>query len=331
VAKIVESSTVVMLRCLVTCLVLAACTDAAPSLPPDATVDTAAPHDATTACGTRTGKRGKTNRTVRAAGIDRTYIVYLPETADPTTPMPLVFVHHGFTMSAQAMFDITGYAALADEKRIAVAFPDGQAGPDSWGAPWNVGTGVCRASGGEPPSASGDDFAMLDAIRADVSADQCIDDAHVFVTGFSMGGYFSNHAGCTRSDIRAIAPHSGGTHALDDCAAGPKPVIIFHGTSDTIVPRGCSDPDAPTPLGSTPSASAWAAKNGCASTATATPVKGGTCLYYDGCPAGGQVALCTFASMGHCWAGGKSSSIYACGAYEDATLLEWAFFEQHAW
>lgn len=315
-------------------LVLVACGHDAPSVAPDGGTDVDATADAPAqvACGSRTGKRGKTNRTVRAAGIDRTYIVHLPDGIDPAQPVPLVYVHHGYTMSAQAMYDITAYAALADVEHVAVAFPDGQAGADSYGAPWNVGPDVCRtANGGNPPSAAGDDFAMLDAIKADISADQCIDDAHVFVTGFSMGGYFSHHAGCMRPDIRAVAPHSGGTHALDDCVSGHKPIIIFHGIADTLIPVGCDDPDAPTPLGATPSAEAWAHENGCASTTTTKAVTGGTCRYYDGCPADGQVALCTFTAMGHCWAGGKSSSIFACGAYEDATRLEWEFFKQYAW
>lgn len=300
-------------------------------MPPDASADAAPTPDAAATCGVRTGMRGKTHRSLRVAGMDRTYIVYLPEDVDPQTPIPLVFVHHGYTMSAEAMFEITGYPALADREHIAVAFPDGQAGPNALGAPWNVGTNVCPSTSGEPPSAAGDDFAMLDAIKADISADQCIDDAHVFVTGFSMGGYFSHHAGCMRPDIRAVAPHSGGAHPFDACIAERKPVIIFHGKADALIPNGCSDPSAIPPLGVTPSAAAWAQKNGCATTTTKVAVQGGTCMYYDGCPADGQVALCTFPAMGHCWAGGQGSSVFACGAYESATELEWRFFEQYAW
>ncbi len=318
---------------LVTCLVLAACGQQAPAVQPDAPGGDAAvvakPDGGS--CGIRTGQRGKTERTMRVAGMDRTYIVFLPEDVDPRTPIPLVYVHHGYSMSAEAMFDITGYAGLANTEHIAVAFPDGQAGPDVFAAPWNVGSGVCPASGGIPPNAPGDDFALLDAIRADITADQCIDADHVFVTGFSMGGYFSHHAGCMRPDIRAIAPHSGGTHALDDCTSQHKPVIIFHGIADNIVPVGCDDPSVLPPLGATASATSWAQKNGCASTVTRKTVQGGSCAYYDGCPADGQVAICTFAAMGHCWAGGKGSSVYACGLYADATALEWAFFKQYAW
>jgi polyhydroxybutyrate depolymerase len=300
---------------------------------PDANVDPAidAPPVGAT-CGTRTAQRGKTNRTITAAGLDRTYIVYLPPNADPTKALPLVYVHHGYTMSAQAMFDITGYPELADAEGIALVFPDGQGGPNAFAAPWNVGADLCPASGGSaPPSAPGDDFAMLDAIKADLALDQCIDDDHVFVTGFSMGGYFSHHAGCMRSDIRAVAPHSGGTHPFTSCAVGHKPVIIFHGKADGIVPNHCDDPTAPTLWQGTSSATLWAQKNGCATTTHDVAVDGGTCRYYDGCPVDGQVAICTFPGMGHCWAGGDGPSVYSCPSYANATQLEWKFFKDHAW
>jgi polyhydroxybutyrate depolymerase len=311
-----------------TCLVLAACDHSSATVDRDAAID-ARPDAAP--CGFRTGMRGKTSRTLKVAGLDRTYIVYLPPMVDPSEPVPLVYVHHGYTMSGEAMYQITGYPALADREHIAVVFPDGQGGPDAFVAPWNVGSNVCPAYGGPPPSATGNDFAFLDAMKADIATDQCIDDAHVFVTGFSMGGYFSHHVGCMRDDIRAVAPHSGGAHPFDTCTTGHKPVIIFHGTGDTIVPDGCDDPNVAPPTGVTPSATAWAAKNGCTGGISKMSVQGGTCAYYDGCPADGQVAICTFDTMGHCWAGGVGPSIYACSNYAEATALEWAFFKQYAW
>lgn len=297
----------------------------------DVTADGATTSPDAPACGVRAGMRGKTARTVTAAGLDRTYHVYLPD-GDPQTPMPLVFVHHGYTMSGQLMFDITGFAQLADTEKLAIAFPDGQGGPLSSGAPWNVGSGLCPSTVGAPPSATGDDFAMLDAIEADVALDQCLDRDHIFVTGFSMGGYFSHHAGCMRSGVRGVAPHSGGTHDLSSCVAGPTPILIMHGTGDTLIPAGCADPAALPVVGVTPSADAWAAHNGCAPTTTSRAVQGGTCVHYEGCPTGGQVELCTFTAMGHCWAGGAASAgIYACPLYESATDLAWQFWKTYAW
>jgi len=237
------------------------------------------------ACGMRTGMRGKTSRMLSVGGVNRTYIAYLPMAIDPQTPVPLVFVHHGYTMSGQDMYDVTGYTTLADSEHIALAFPDGEAGPNVAGPPWNVGTNVCPSSVGAPPLATGDDFGFLDAMHADLAQDQCIDTAHVFVTGFSMGGYFSHHAGCMKPGIRAVAPHSGGTHTLDQCTNGHMPVIMFHGLADPVIPEGCDDPNGNTPAGYTAAATMWAQKNGCATTTQTMTVDNGTCAVFDGCPA----------------------------------------------
>lgn len=295
--------------------------DAAPDVAPDAGP-----------CGLRTSMRGKTNREVTIDGLKRTYIVYVPTDGDAKAPMPLVFVHHGYTMSGQLMFDITKYAALADAEGIALAFPDGQGGPNTAKAPWNVGSGICPSYAGTPPVAMGDDFKLLDAMKADVAQDQCIDEKHVFVTGFSMGGYFSHHAGCMRDDIAGIAPHSGGTHPLDNCTTQKKPVIMFHGLGDALVPAGCNDPNATGVMNVVPAATAWAQRNGCDLTTTDVAVTNGTCRVYNNCPGGGQVEMCSFPGMGHCWAGGAAASgVYACPTYADATAIEWQFFKQYAW
>ncbi len=291
-------------------------------------------------CGKRSDRRGLTNRSLSVGGVTRTYLAYLPAALDATKPLPFVFVFHGYLMSGQQMHDITQYATLADSEGIAVVFPDGQGGPDSLLAPWNVensGQTVCGA--GQLEVAAGDDSAFMDAIEADVAEDQCLDSAHVFATGFSMGGYLSHHLGCYRGDIKGIAPHSGGTIAdLSVCSNGPMPVIIFHGTGDTMIAPGCDDPNSPAQAGFSASAALWAKKNGCKSTYATTVETGsggnGQCYVYDGCPTNGQVELCTFTDMQHCWAGGNNSgqgSTSACPSYASATALEWSFFKKYAW
>ena len=255
-----------------------------------------------------------------AGGVKRTYLVYLPALLDPNQPLPLVFVHHGYTMSGQAMHDITLYSALADKEGIAVAFPDGESGPNGAGPPWNVGTGVC--GNGAFEEATGDDFSFLVAMRADIEQDQCVDGAHVFLTGFSMGGYFANHVGCMRPDlVRAVAPASGGTHDFSTCVAGHKPVILFHGTADTVIAESCG----------TQARDYWVAKNGCSKTVQTEVVDGGSCEISQGCPPDGQVELCLFSGMGHAWAGGAPNLTFSDPNYASATELEWAFFKTYAW
>jgi polyhydroxybutyrate depolymerase len=265
-------------------------------------------------------RRGLTNRSMAVAGLNRTYLVYLPPSLDPNQPAPLVYVHHGWSMSGQAMHDITGYSTLADREGIAVAFPDGEGGPNSILAPWNVGTGVC--GGGAVEEASGDDFSFLEAMKADIQTDQCIDAAHIFVTGFSMGGYFANQVGCMRPDLaRAVAAHSGGTHDFSTCVPGHKPVIIFHGTADPVIAEMCG----------TQARDYWVAKNGCSTDFMDAGVEGGDCEYSAGCPADGQVALCLFNGLGHAWAGGAPNMAFSDPNFASATELQWSFYKTYAW
>jgi len=83
----------------------------------------------------------------------------------------------------------------------------------------------------------------------------------------------------------------------------------------------------------------WATKNGCQLTYTTIVADGdaggnGQCYLYDGCPADGQVELCTFTSMPHVWAGGDQAGgngLLAGPTYASATELTWAFFKKYAW
>jgi poly(3-hydroxybutyrate) depolymerase len=300
-------------------------------------------------CGVRGSMRGKTFRTLSVGGATRTYIAYLPSSVTAGTPAPLVFVTHGALMNGADMFDVTEYTSIADSDGVAVAFLDGQGANSSTGAtaldPWSVsddGAAVCGA-GDLANNSKAVDFAFLDAVKADLAQDQCLDASHVFATGFSMGGYFTHHVGCDRTDVRAIAPHSGGTIAsLSSCATGHMPVIIFHGTSDDVIEDGCDipSPQASPVRGFPATATLWAMKNGCDTTlptAVATNGAGGgdgECYLYSGCPSDGQVELCTFTSMGHCWAGGDTAeggAEYSCPTYASATQLEWSFFKKYAW
>ncbi len=107
---------------------------------------------------------------------------------------------------------------------------------------------------------------------------------------------------------------------------------MFHGTSDPIIPIGCTDPAATPVSGVEPAATAWARHNGCDTTTTTSSIANGTCVAYTGCPADGQVTLCTLDAMGHCWAGGAANTgPYACPEFPTATELTWEFFKQHAW
>jgi polyhydroxybutyrate depolymerase len=288
------------------------------------------------ACSGKPGaKRGKSTQMLMAGGLMRSFIYYAPAGLDANTPAPLVFVPHGYTMNADQMFEITKYSELADKEKFVVIFPNGQA--PGMAPPWNVGQPDCTSTLGILPLATGDDNAFIDAMLKFAEDDQCIDKNHVFMTGFSMGGYFSNESGCMREDIRAIGPHSGGSHDFASCKVKNKPVIVMHFEGDGLIPYMCG----------TSARDRWLARNGCqAADPEIKMVTGGRCEYYKGCPANGQVAMCSFtnpttgtrneAFPGHGWSGGtkegpSGGAPFAIPETESATQLSWDFFKKYAW
>jgi polyhydroxybutyrate depolymerase len=279
--------------------------------------------------------RGKSMQTLMAGGLTRTFIYYAPSTLDPNKPVPVVYVPHGYMMTADMMFDITKYSDLADTDQFIVMFPNGQAAVSLLDGPWNIGNPDCGSSlAGILPKATGDDQAFVDAMLAFADADQCIDHTHVYMAGFSMGGYFSNETGCLRPDMRAIAPHSGGAPDLSSCASVHKPALIMHFQGDALIPTMCG----------TQARDRWIAHNGCSpDSPMVMPVEGGSCEYYQGCPSDGQVAMCTFTIPseaqsatypGHAWSGGSKAGMgadYAIPETASATQLSWNFFSTYAW
>ncbi len=264
-------------------------------------------------CSGKPGAPGLSQREVVVDGDTRTFQVHIPTSLNRNTPAPVVFIFHGFSMSGEIMIELTGFAALADDEGFVAVFPEG---PPA--APWNVGENICGLGGWVAGTA--DDFAFVESILNDIEADQCLDRSHVFVTGFSMGGYFSNHIGCQRSDlVRAIAPHSGGTY-LGACPGGPTPTLLIHGTGDALIDPDCGEE----------ARNVWAARNGCSTRFRTVAVEGGHCEWHLDCPPDGQVVLCLFDDMCHGWAAtGDGSCTNSAGGdmYEDATSLIWEFFK----
>lgn len=276
--------------------------------------------------------RGKSLQTVRAARLDRSFIYYAPADLDPNTPAPVVFVPHGYTMNADMMFDITRYADIADREGLIVMFPNGQTG-SALSGPWNVGNPDCSSTLGLLPIAYGNDQAFINEMLRFAEADQCLDAQHIYMTGFSMGGYLAHETGCVRPEIRAVAPHSGGTHDLSHCASEHKPVLIMHFREDALIPYKCA----------TQARDRWVSRNGCQlDEPEVQEVSGGSCEYYKGCAQDGQVGFCTFATpaeandtfRGHAWSGGSetgSGAPFAIPQTESASELSFRFFKEYAW
>jgi polyhydroxybutyrate depolymerase len=285
---------------------------------PDAASSDSADEEDDGPCAGRSGKlRGHTMQTVQVGDVARSFVLYAPENLDAHQPAPLVIAAHGFAMTGDTMYKVTGFAELAEQEGFVAVFPEGA----SFGKPWNVGTGTSGSVAGlNSPT---DDQAFIDAIMDFVDDDQCLDRSHVFVTGFSMGGYFANETGCLRTDLAGIAPHSGGSHDLSACPGAQRPVILFHGMVDGVVQYEAN---------ALVTRDRWLARNGCSAEFEAESVEGGSCEYYKGCAEHAQVALCHFDEMEHKWAGGNDPTYwYGDPDRASAAQLAWKFWRTYAW
>lgn len=237
-------------------------------------------------CGQSPPAGGDTAITV--SGSQRRYVLVVPGGYDANRAYPLVFGFHGATTTAET-FQSNFYGGLAGPVGNDAIVVYGQAlgNPTAWEI---QGTA---------------DLEYFDAVLAEVRASLCVDDARVFATGHSSGGYFSNRLGCERGDVlRAIAPLAGG---------GPFTFSGCRGQVAAWVEHGGEDPTVEVSQGEG-SRDFWAAANGCGATTTATPPS--PCVAYDGCDAGYPVHWCVTPDGDH----SPRASLTGAGA--------WSFFQQ---
>lgn len=210
------------------------------------------------------------------AGIQRDYILYVPEIYTPGEAVPLILNFHGYTSNAFEQLNYGDFRPIADTAGFIVVHPMGTV--DLLGnTHWNVGWGT----------SSVDDLGFTAALIDSLSAEYSINQDRIYSTGMSNGGFMSYHLACELSErIAAIASVTGTMNVNQPatCSPGhPMPVMEIHGTADATVPYTGNFL-----FGTTPAAVAyWVNYNNCESTPSITAIPdtdGG-----DGCTAEHQV------------------------------------------
>ena len=267
-----------------------------------------APADGGTTGAHETGQRLTVN------GKVRTYDITIPLGCSAARKLPLVFVFHGDGGRGSDMygsnFPIEAAAAAGGGEAIFV-YPDGLDDNDN-GSAWNIydDPGVFPYTKVAPTG--NEDVDYFDALVQTLGSTTCGDAGHVFLTGFSNGGYLTNQLARWRSSVvKAAAPQSGGPPSgtvptdypvAPYCVGVTKavPTLIVHGQTD-----GTVDPT----LGEQ-AASYWDMANGCVSAASdcngqlvappktpTTPAAPSPCVLSTGCSQ--PVTFCFIPSMGH--------------------------------
>jgi polyhydroxybutyrate depolymerase len=168
------------------------------------------------------------NGSITHDGLNREYILYVPQSYDPGTAAPLVFNLHGYTSNALQQMFYGDFRPIADTAGFLIVHPMGTV--DQLGnTHWNVGWGNSNV----------DDVGFLNALIDSLSAQYDIDQNRIYSTGMSNGGFMSYKLACELSDrIAAIASVTGSmnTNQMTTCdPQHPMPVMEIHGTADPTV------------------------------------------------------------------------------------------------
>ncbi len=262
---------------------------------------------------------GANNRkwTLQHGGRTREFFVHLPPSYDPSTPMPVVFDFHGRVFTATLQLGLTHMRDVADDEGFIAVHPEGI------GRTWNGG--VCC---GEASMDNVDDVGFVSAMIDELNSQLCIDEARVFATGMSNGGFLSHRLACELSDrIAAIAPVAGVLGITGCSPTRAMPVFHFHGTDDNIVGyngiRGY--------LSVADSMEGWVMRNGCNPTSSVYFMQDDvTCESWTGCRDNAEVRLCTIDGGGHTWPGGTPiPGLGHTSQTIDASEIMWPFFMSH--
>jgi len=271
----------------------------------------------------------QSNGEIVSSGQVRKYLLYVPDTYDPSTPTPLVISLHGFAEWPAHMMSISGWDELAEENGFIVVFPSGTKFPKRWGTnsnsrrPENPMLNITFISD------------LIDTLEGEFNIDQ----ARIYANGFSNGGGMSFFLACELADrIAAIGGvASADYYQGDECQPSrPVPVIAFHGTEDNFVsyygrwksPQTYQQPRIPQWI------KPWAERNECDLDRVELPPTGEVSgIKYTQCSQNADVYLYTIHGGGHSWPGGEPMPRRIVGHTTqdiDATAVMWEFFSQYS-
>ena len=270
----------------------------------------------------------RTNGEVLTGGRQRSYLLYVPKSYQPGRPTPLVISLHGFAEWPAHLMEISRWNRLADEFGFLVVYPSGTGLPLRW-----------HSNGMEADASKArQDVQFISDLIDHLAWSYTLDTNRVYANGLSNGAGMSFLLACRLSERIAAMGGVSGAYLLPWTAwqtQRPVPAIIFHGTTDPIVPfhGGLAGPFH-VPLPDIPKwVKTLAAHDECQPTATPLPAVGSVSgVRYNGSDPNSEVVFYAVAGGGHSWPGGKPMPRRIVGHTTqdiDATRLMWDFFQRH--
>jgi poly(3-hydroxybutyrate) depolymerase len=224
-------------------------------------------------CGKSPGLSAGTH-SMTSAGLDREYILELPDNYDSNKPYRLVFGMHWWGGSAEAVQGWSkwfGLKALDTEDSTIWVAPQGYTD----GSPWR--------------GKDDRDHTYFDDLYSKLASALCVDTSRVFSAGFSFGAMYTNSLAQTHQDVlRGVVVYAAADYNIYFPKNTGKP-LAYMGV------HGLKDPTCPIPSGRQ-SRDRFVENNGCTAPSTvpeASP-KGSQVTYDYDCPSNYPVRWTTF-------------------------------------
>ena len=167
-------------------------------------------------------------QTIVHDGMNREYILYVPNSYDGTSSIPLLLNFHGFGGSASQFMQEADMRSLAEADTFILVYPQGSCLDGS--SHWNP----CPTGGDNKSTA--DDVGFVEAMISEISSQYNLDMERIYAAGYSNGGMMAYGLANYKSDlIAAVASVSGTMLNCTGPTSHPMPVVHLHGTSDAVV------------------------------------------------------------------------------------------------
>lgn len=168
-------------------------------------------------------------QTIMHGGLNREYVLYIPNSYDGTSAVPILFNFHGFGDNASDYMNNADMRTVAESDTFILVYPQGSCSDGS--SHWNP----CPIGGDNKSST--DDVGFVESMITEISSQYNINMERVYAAGYSNGGMMAYGLANYKSDlIAAIASISGVMLDCTEAASHPMPVLHLHGTSDGVLP-----------------------------------------------------------------------------------------------
>lgn len=265
---------------------------------------------------------GQSEQVLVSGGVERSYVMHVPKSYDPTRRTPVAVMFHGLGGDPDTVLAATEMVEQADKRGAILVVPRGRGQI----AQWTFRT---------PITDPGSDVAFVRDLVKQVKREACVDSSKVYAAGFSNGSALTLALACDASTKFAAYAAVAGPFFEQRCAtAPPASIVYFHGTADSTVPFG----GAETVIGQLPAVNDtmanWAMHDRCPAAQAIT--KATDTVHYFGwenCRGGTSVDIYAVVGGVHGWPGGGPMSPGRTSRTKkspvNATKVMWEFFDQH--